>query len=175
MENDTLITILYIILLWFLLLTIRIQILENRINRSKRMEDDNKLREFNEQMEKQHFYTQPIQTNQAQPQQYNSSPPPPDQNMISSFNPGTPPSEINASFARCEQCGTMHPPVEKGKRCPVAPIKDEKGQEIDLNSFFAQLKNICMSQIQQKGIKDTKKLFQFVTVELTKILENYNE
>jgi len=175
MENDTIIAILYLILLWFLLLTIRIQKLENKIfRRNEKMEDDDKLKEFNNQLEQQHFRSHPI--NQVNPNQ----PPNPnfaqqqDQHLINSFNPGTPPSEIHASFGRCEQCGTFHPPLRKGERCPVAPIKNSDGEEIDLNPFFAQLKNICMSQIQQKGIKDTKKLFQYVTVEITKLLETYN-
>ncbi len=141
------------------------------------MEDDKALQAFNEELEQQHFYSN-VNPQMTQPGMQNPGThqtPPMDQNLINSFNPGMPPSEISASFGRCDQCGTFHPPMKQGENCPVAPIQDTKGNVVDLNPFFAQLKNICMSQIQQKGIKDAKKLFQHIIIELTKILESYNE
>jgi len=144
------------------------------------MEDEEKLRRFNEEMEKQQF------TSNVDPNTIAQNPQGPqgpqntaiqEQAQISNImnNQGPPPSPIPTSSGRCEQCGTYHPPIKDGEKCPVAPVKGHGGEELDLNPFFAQLKNICMSQIQQKGIKNYKKLFQFIIIEITKSLENYSE
>lgn len=140
------------------------------------MEDDARLREFNEQMEKSHFQSN-IQSQEAQgssPQGLQQSS---DQSLIerAQINPGMPPSEIGTSFGRCPQCNTFHPPMNPGEKCPVAPIKTEKGDVVDLNPFFAQLKNIVTSQIDSKGIKDVDKMMKHVVVNLTQFLEGYNE
>lgn len=81
----------------------------------------------------------------------------------------------NPSQPKCPQCGMFHPPVLNGETCPLAPVTDSGGEEINFDSFLKSLKDILVSQIQQKGIQDTKKLFGFVIVEVTKILENYKE
>ncbi len=75
----------------------------------------------------------------------------------------------------CPQCGIMHPPVSRGSTCPNAPVKNEQGDEMDLTKFFIQLKNICMSQIEVKKIKDLNKLFNGILIEITKFLEEYKE
>jgi len=83
------------------------------------------------------------------------------------------PPLMTPSFGKCDQCGFTHPPVQ-GK-CPMAKEKGPDGKEIDLNPLFTPLRTIAISQIQKKGIKDTKKLFGYIIVEITKLMENYKE
>jgi len=83
------------------------------------------------------------------------------------------PGDISASFARCEQCGFTHPPVT-GK-CPMAKEKSPSGQELDLNPLFMPLRTITISQIQKNNIKDLKKFFGYIIVEMTKLMEKYKE
>lgn len=75
----------------------------------------------------------------------------------------------------CEQCGMIHPPLATGEKCPLAKPKDSEGKDIEVREFLNQLKNILISQIQRKKIKDIKKLFSLVLVHVTKYLEGYKE
>ena len=79
----------------------------------------------------------------------------------------------------CPQCGMSHPPIQPGQKCPMAGVKqkDEKGVEktVDVNKFLTDLKNIIVSQSDQKGIKDIEKLFKNIIVEVTKYIEGYSE
>jgi hypothetical protein len=79
----------------------------------------------------------------------------------------------------CPQCGIIHPPLRPGEKCPMAKVKvqDESGKEteVDVNKFLAQLKNIIISQAEQKKIKDYEKLFKNIILEVTKYLEGYSE
>jgi hypothetical protein len=77
------------------------------------------------------------------------------------------------SFDKCEQCGFTHPPVT-GK-CPMAKEKGPSGQELDLNPLFTPLRTIAISQIKTKDIKDLKKFFSYIIVEMTKLMEKYKE
>ena len=81
------------------------------------------------------------------------------------------------SFPTCPQCGFAHPEIQ-GQKCPMAKTvmsPEEKNIEADIGTFVVQLKNIMMSQIGLKGIKDVKRLTSFSIVEFTKMLENYRE
>ena len=82
---------------------------------------------------------------------------------------------MNPSFPKCPQCGNYHPALKTGAICPCAKVKDNEGKDIDFSKFFSDLKNICTSQIHNKGIKDVNKLFTFTIVQLTKIFESYKE
>ncbi len=78
----------------------------------------------------------------------------------------------------CSQCGTMHPPLRAGEKCPNAAnkIKDEKTNTvIDVNKYLNTFQSILISQIEKKKIKDVKKLYQNITIEITKFLEGYKE
>lgn len=75
----------------------------------------------------------------------------------------------------CSQCGLIHPPLKSGEKCPMALDKDLKGNIIDYNPLLRPLKDIVSSQIYSKQIKDHKKLFGIVIVEITKFLEKYEE
>lgn len=79
----------------------------------------------------------------------------------------------------CPQCNMMHPPLRPGEKCPNAIAKalvEEKGDvTIDINKYLTNLQTILLSQIEIKKIKDIKKLFENVTIEITKYLEGYAE
>ena len=152
--------------------------MENKWKEKFEMEDEAKLRAFNEQMHNNQMTGQ-----QNPPQQLYSNVDPNllktdnDQALIDRVNmtPGGPTPELATSFGKCPQCGTFHPPVKQGEKCPVAPVKSKDGEELDLNPFFAQLKNILTSQIEQKGIKDVPKMVKLLIVNITQFLEGYNE
>jgi len=99
------------------------------------------------------------------------------QAILSNVKSSEPPVPAQGAWAECPQCGVMHPPVNPGETCPNKKVEvPEAGiQDEDINKFLAQLKNITVSQIQSKSIKDGNKLFQKLTLELTKFLEGYSE
>lgn len=92
---------------------------------------------------------------------------------------GSHPSQVASSLPQCPDCGMFHPPVKPGEKCGNASTQIASGNIVDLdmeiNKYLVSLKNIAMSQIQSKGIKDINKLLQYITIEMTKILEGYNE
>lgn len=81
----------------------------------------------------------------------------------------------------CPQCNMMHPPLRPGEVCPNANVKIDTGalnkeaRNIDINKYLVTLRNILVSQIEQKKIQNIEKLFQNITIEITKFLEGYNE
>jgi hypothetical protein len=90
----------------------------------------------------------------------------------------TPPSNAGVSGNICSQCGTIHPPLPPGTKCPMAKVKVKDGKEekeIDVNKFLVDLRNIILSQAEKKNIKDIEKLFKNIIVEVTKYLEGYSE
>jgi len=108
-------------------------------------------------------------------------------NPVNSVRPmGTPinkkppaPKTLSTAEGACPQCGTIHPPVPAGQKCPMAgvKVKNEQGEEkeVDVNKYLAQLKNIIVSQVEQREIKDVDKLFKNIIVEVTKYIEGYTE
>jgi len=81
----------------------------------------------------------------------------------------------------CPQCNMIHPPLKPGETCPNAQVKIDTGalnkesRDVDINKYLVTLRNILVSQIEQKEIKDAQKLFQNITIEVTKFLEGYSE
>jgi hypothetical protein len=75
----------------------------------------------------------------------------------------------------CPQCGFIHPPVASGLKCPLAKDKTSSGEVIDSSQFLTQMKNIVVSKIQAKKIKDPKKVFTDVIIETVKFLDQYKE
>jgi len=76
---------------------------------------------------------------------------------------------LRPSFGVCPQCGLSHPPVAPGEICPMA--EDKSG--VDFSKFFKDLKNICKNHISKKEIKDHKKFFGLLTIEIQKVLDNF--
>ena len=100
--------------------------------------------------------------------------------MGSNINDKAPaPKTLSSAEGACPQCGTIHPPVPAGQKCPMAgvKVKTEQGEEkeVDVNKYLAQLKNVIVSQVEQRQIKDVEKLFQNIIVEVTKYIEGYSE
>lgn len=80
----------------------------------------------------------------------------------------------------CKQCGTMHPPVAEGATCPLKSVASEPDKtggldDTTVNKHLVDMRNIIMAQVSAKGIKDGKKFFQHLVIELTKVMEGYNE
>ena len=96
-------------------------------------------------------------------------------------NTGSHPSQVASALPQCPECGMMHPPLKPGEKCGNAPSAGgpPNANVVDLdmviNKYLVNLKNISVSQIQSKGIKDVNKLLQYLTLEMTKLLEGYNE
>lgn len=82
---------------------------------------------------------------------------------------------INPAMPYCNQCEMYHPPVPNGQKCPNAKIKSVTGDNVDFTTLFSPLKTICISQIENKKIKNYKKMFGYIIVEITKMMENYEE
>lgn len=93
--------------------------------------------------------------------------------------PGQPPREIKPSNV-CEQCGLAHPPIPPGQKCPNASFSKEEKNETGLddaiiNKHLVEMRNIILTNMSKKGIKDGKKYFQNVIVKLTKVLEESDD
>ncbi len=92
---------------------------------------------------------------------------------------GSHPTQVSSALPQCPECGMFHPPMRPGEKCGNAPAKDAGGNVLDfdmeINKYLVTLKNIAVSQIQSKNIKNPNKLLQYMTIEMTKLLEEYNE
>ncbi len=101
-----------------------------------------------------------------------------EQAVLSSINASTGPAPpAQGAFSICPQCGSMHPPLQPGQKCPVkkVEIKEAGVTEDDVTNFTINLRNIAISQVETKKLKDGNKLFKYLTVEFMKILETYSE
>lgn len=104
-------------------------------------------------------------------------------NESTPINPGTiTPSKAPAPIPVgniCPQCNMVHPPIRPGTKCPNAVVKSmtEENTEVivDVNKYLVSLQNILMTNIDKRKIKNVSKLFQNITLEITKYLEAYKE
>jgi hypothetical protein len=76
---------------------------------------------------------------------------------------------------KCPQCGFFHPPIVEGELCPMAKEKTTSGEEIDFSEFLSNLKKFLAEHIKTKNIKDYKKLFSSLMVEIIKQAESFQE
>ena len=103
------------------------------------------------------------------------------QTEVNQMNMNQPPPSgggISSSFGECPQCGFSHPPLPEGAICPNAKATIETGgikKELNIEQYLVDLRNIILSQISSKSIKNPDKLFQNVTIEVAKYLETYSE
>lgn len=86
----------------------------------------------------------------------------------------TPPA-IDTFGSVCSECGTMHPPIPAGQKCPNSKLNLPTIKDEEIGDFLVMFRNIIISQVEKKNIKNVKKLFQQSIITLTKFLENYNE
>jgi hypothetical protein len=100
-----------------------------------------------------------------------------EQAVLSSVANSAPSAPAVGAFAECPQCGIMHPPLRVGEKCPVKKVEVvEAGlKEEDVTKLVIDLRNIAISQIESRGLKDGNKLFKHLTVEFMKALEAYSE
>lgn len=84
-------------------------------------------------------------------------------------------NQSDASNPKCPQCGYYHPPVSEGQTCPLATQKDSEGKNIDISEEIVQIKNILITNIQKKSIKDHKKFAKKIITKLNKEIETYEE
>ena len=79
----------------------------------------------------------------------------------------------------CPQCGMSHPPLPPGEKCPNASVANEvKGSKLNdaqINTYVVNIRNIVISKMAEKQIKNGDKFFQYAILELAKSLENYKE
>jgi len=75
----------------------------------------------------------------------------------------------------CSECGTMHPPIRAGEKCPNAKVNLPSITDDEIGYFLSNIKNIIISQSEKNKVKDVKKLFQQSIVVLAKFLEEYKE
>jgi hypothetical protein len=158
------------------------------------VEDDRKLKEFNEQHDKE-YSSPPLDL--TKPQGTPGRPPTnltpqeqkvmmelqnkmqassPNMNVKSpvSTAPYVPPT-IQTAGNVCPDCGVMHPPLPVGQRCPNAKANLETISDVEIGEFLASWRNIIISQIEKRNIKNAKKVFQKATVILAQFLEEYKE
>lgn len=96
-------------------------------------------------------------------------------------NPSGPPPgpALSPSMSKCPQCGIYHPPVKPGEVCPLKPatVKSPDGtvHQLELDKYLVTMKTIIVSQLGKKQLKDPKKFFQNMIIELTKFIEGYKE
>lgn len=79
----------------------------------------------------------------------------------------------------CPQCGMAHPPLQSGEKCPNASVasevKDSNLNDAQINTYVVNIRNIVISKMAEKQIKNGDKFFQYAILELAKSLENYKE
>jgi hypothetical protein len=103
------------------------------------------------------------------------SPPVEHQRILNEVQTSRPPQPIAPSQGDCPQCGMLHPPLAPGEKCPIAPVKIDGVQDIDITQFVVKIKDILTSQLEQKGVKDYKKFSSGMIMELVKYCEGYKE
>jgi len=141
-------------------------------------DDEKYAAQLIERMKAQNSMMQPTRMPERKPEMINSAGNAiNEQAVLSSVANSAPFTPAVGAFGECPQCGIMHPPLRVGEKCPVAKVEvKEAGITPDnVTKFTVDLRNIAISQIESKGIKDGNKLFKHLTIEFMKLLENYNE
>jgi hypothetical protein len=72
---------------------------------------------------------------------------------------------------KCPQCGLFHPPIPSGDVCPMKKSAD--GDEIDFGDFLYNLRKLLTEKIKEKNIKDYKKMFSTLMIEIMKQVETF--
>ena len=79
----------------------------------------------------------------------------------------------------CPECGTIHPPLKPGQKCPIAQNKQQLKEtglsEEKVSKFVQDLKNIIIANLSKIESKSAEKVLQEITIEVTKFLEKYQK
>ncbi len=98
------------------------------------------------------------------------------QNLINQVQAaGQPTNKMVATQPQCPQCDGFHPALSPGQKCPLAEPITEEGEKIDTSGFILKLRDMTISQLEQKGIKDYEKFFNYIVDEVMKAMEGYSE
>jgi hypothetical protein len=86
-------------------------------------------------------------------------------------------STVSATNPNCPDCGMIHPPLRPGEKCPNAKSKvtDKDKKEIDINKYLVIWRDVILSNIDKRKITNPEKMFQQITIEVTKFAEGYTE
>lgn len=88
--------------------------------------------------------------------------------------PNTAPNAPNV----CPECGTIHPPLKPGQKCPIVQnqqaLKKANISEDKISQFVQNLKNIIIANLSKMNVESSEKVLQEITIEVTKFLENYS-
>lgn len=98
-----------------------------------------------------------------------------EQKVLNTIQTGTPVNTIAPAQGTCPECGMIHPPVQPGKKCPNAKVQVEAIPEVALNEFVIKVRDILVSQVEQKNVKDFKKFSGGMIIEVMKYCEGYKE
>ena len=75
-------------------------------------------------------------------------------------------------MAECNQCGHLHPPLPAGQVCPMAKPKESAA---DTSSFIVQANSLIATALRDKNIKDPRKFFGAVIMNIKSFVDNYEE
>lgn len=101
-----------------------------------------------------------------------------EQRVLNSIQTGTPVNTIPTTQGTCPDCDMIHPPVQPGQKCPNAKVKVETAEgkeQIDVTDLVIKIRDILVSQAEQKNVKDFKKFSGGLIVALMKYCEDYKE
>jgi len=120
-----------------------------------------------------------IKANPGKPNENFSSPANPiEQSILTNLQNNPAPAPVSLPDA-CPQCGTIHPPIPQGQKCPNASLNNKVSgtglNDTIIGSHLVNMRDIIISQMSIKKVKDGNKFFAYAILELTKALEKYNE
>ena len=81
-----------------------------------------------------------------------------EQRILNQVRANVPMNPISSAQGTCPDCGTLHPPVEAGRKCPNAKTTIDKAEGFNVNEFVVKVRDILASQVEQKNVKDFKKV-----------------
>ncbi len=88
-------------------------------------------------------------------------------------------ADFRPSVPQCPQCGKFHPPLKEGEECPLKNTinnnQSGSNKSVDVSDILLNMRNILISNIQSKEIKDLEKFKQYIIIKLNKEIENYSE
>lgn len=97
---------------------------------------------------------------------------------IQNINPTRPTNQVELDNV-CPECGTIHPPLKPGQKCPIAQNKQQLKEtglsEEKVSQFVQDLKNIIIANLSKIETESAEKVLQEITIEVTKFLEKYQK
>ena len=98
-----------------------------------------------------------------------------EQRILSEVRSHAPSATAVPSQGECPQCKSFHPPLGPGEKCPNAEVKVKGIDEISINIFVVKVRDILVSQLEQKEVKDIDKFVGGMVLGLMKYCEEYKD